>query len=156
MCGSSLARRFARAAFGIVLMLVAAQAQAIFIVNQPWVSPAARGRSTEAYMDLTSTEGATLVGIASDIAVAAVILGPGKIAKEATSVALPERALVALKPGGYRIALKRVVRTLKVGDRVMLTLTIQAVDGTQQQIPVDAEVRLRSPIEDERVHKHAH
>ena len=154
---SKLARHCAQLAFSIPIMLVAAQAQAIFIVNQPWVPPAARARSTEAYMDLTSTEGAKLVGVATDVAAAAVILGPGKSAREATSVALPEHALVALRPGGYRIALKRVVRTLKLGDRVLLTLTIQAADGTQQQIPVDAEVRLRSPIEDERApHKHAH
>ena len=153
---SWLARPRARLAFSIALLLVAAQARAVFIVNQPWVTPVARGASTEAYMDLTSTEGATLVGIATDAAAAATILRPGKIAKKATSVALPERTLVALKPGGYRIALERVLRTLKLGDRVALTLTIQNADGTRQEIPVDAEVRLRSPIEDDRAHKHQH
>jgi len=137
-------------------MLLAAQAQAIFIVNQPWVTPVARGGSTEAYMDLTSTEGATLVAVATDAAAAVAILGPGKTAKKAEGVALPERTLVALRPRSYRIALQRVVHTLRLGDRVMLTLTIRGADGTQQEIPVDAEVRLHSPIEDERAHKHPH
>lgn len=153
---SSLAQQLCvRLACGVAAMLVAAQAQAIFIVNQPWVTPAARGASTEAYMDLTSTEGATLVAVATDAAAAVAILKPGKTANKVDSVPLPERSLVAMRPGGYRIALQRVVRTLKLGERVMLTLTIRNADGTQQEIPVDAEVRLHSPIEDERAHKHS-
>ena len=107
-------------------------------------------------MDLTSTEGATLVAVATDAAAAVAILKPGKTANKVDSVPLPERTLVAMGPGGYRIALQRVVRTLKLGDRVMLTLTIRNADGTQQEIPVDAEVRLHSPFEDERAHKHVH
>jgi len=153
---SSIARRCVRLVCGAASILVVGQAQAIFIVNQPWVAPAARGASTEAYMDLTSTDGATLVAVATDAAAAVAILKPGKTAKKADSVPLPERALVEMRPGGYRIALQRIVRTLKLGDRVMLTLTIRNADGTQQEIPVDAEVRLHSPIEDERAHKHVH
>jgi len=37
-----------------------------------------------------------------------------------------------------------------------VTLTIRDADGAEQQIPVNAEVRLRSPIEDELAHKHRH
>jgi len=136
-------------------MLIAAKAQAMFIVNQPWVKPAARGAATEVYMDLTSSDGATLVGVATDVATAVSLRGPGS-SRSAKSVVLPPQTLVALKPGGYRIALDRVVRALRLGDRVMLTLTIQATDGTQQAIPVNAEVRLRSPLEEERTHKHSH
>ncbi len=45
---------------------VAFDAHALFIVNQPWVKPGTR--NTEAYMVLTSTEGATLIGVRSSIA----------------------------------------------------------------------------------------
>ena len=137
-------------------MLIATHAQALFIVSQPWVIPAEGGASTEVYMDLTSTEGATVVGVSTDAAAAAALLRPGKPSKEAQGIVLAPGKLMELRPSGYRIALQRLARPLKLGDRLMLTLTIQAADGTRQDIPVDAEVRPRSPIEDDRAHKHAH
>jgi len=141
---------------GVAVMLVAAHAQALFIVNQPWVIPAARGASTEVYMDLTSTEGATVVGVRTDAAAAAALLRPGKPSRAAESIVLAPGKLMELRPSSYRIALQRLVRPLKLGDRLLLTLTIQAGDGTRQDIAVDAEARPRSPIEDDRAHKHAH
>jgi copper(I)-binding protein len=64
--------------------------------------------------------------------------------------------LVELAPGQYRIALNQVLRTLKPGDRLNLTLTLELDDGSRQDIDVNAEVRLRSPIDDERrAHVHA-
>ncbi|TMH26521.1 MAG: copper chaperone PCu(A)C [Betaproteobacteria bacterium] len=152
----STVKRRALLACGVGIILAATHAQAIFIVNQPWARPAARGGSTEVYMDLTSTEGVMLIAVATDAAQAVFILQPGKAVKPTESVALKPGTLVALKPGSYRISLQRLARTLKLGDRVTLTLTIRDADGAEQQIPVNAEVRLRSPIEDELAHKHRH
>jgi copper(I)-binding protein len=132
----------------------AAALDGTFVVNQPWVRPASAGQTTEAYMDLTSTAGATLVEAASTAAATVVIRTPGKQGGP-PAVVLPAGTLVALAPGKYRIALRHLARTLKVGDRVALTLTIQAADGSRQDIPVDAEVRLHSPIDDD-VHGHKH
>jgi periplasmic copper chaperone A len=141
---------------GFAAAMSASPASAVFIVNQPWVRPAQVAHATEVYMDLTSTEGAKVVGVRSEVAVAA-MRAPGKIAASATSIALPARTLVSLAPGRFRIALSQLRRTLKLGDRVDLTLTIEQDDGSRQEIAVNAEVRMRSPIDDERrAHAHSH
>jgi copper(I)-binding protein len=140
-------------AFGLTAAVV--HATGLFIVNQPWARPAQAGQATEVYMDLTSTEGATVVAVASDAAVVTRIRAPDKQPDRAERIALPAGALVALAPGRYRIALLRLTRTLKLGDRVKLALTVEATDGSRQEIGVDAEVRLRSPSDDElRAHQH--
>jgi hypothetical protein len=149
--------RAASIALTFALTAAAAQAAGLFIVNQPWVRPAQAGQASEAYMDLTSTAGATLVGVASAEAAITSIRTPDAQRGNPRDVALPAGKLVALAPGGYRIALQRLVRTLKLGDRVNLTLIVEGNDGARQEIAVNAEVRLRSPIDDElRAHKHTH
>jgi periplasmic copper chaperone A len=140
--------------FGLALALVGGDADALFIVNQPWVVPAAKGQTTAAYMDLTSTEGATLVAAKSDAAARVSIGGPKREASVAR-LALPAGEMIRLAPSGYRIVLDRLARPIKLGDRVMLTLTIEAADGSRQDIPVNAEARRRSPLDDERrAHSH--
>jgi copper(I)-binding protein len=152
----STSRRVALAC-GLGLGLMAQQASALFVVNQPWIRPAQKAQATEAYMNLTSTEGASLIGVASAGAATAAILAPGQTAGAVERVSLPAQKVVALAPDGYRIVMRRLTRTLKVGDRVQLTLTIEAADGTRQEVGVNAEVRLHSPIDDEmHAHKHAH
>jgi copper(I)-binding protein len=138
----------------LALALVTADADAIFIVNQPWVLPAAKGRSTAVYMDLTSTEGATLVAAKSDAAEGVSIRGP-KGTPRGAPLALPARTMVHLAPNGYRLVLDKLTRSIKRGERVLLTLIIEAPDGARQEIPVDAEARLDSPLEHERrAHQH--
>ena len=142
---------------GLGLALAAPQASAVFVVNQPWVRPAHAERDTEAYMNLTSTEGATLIEVTSDAAAEVAVLGPGAHVRRVHRLRLPARTAVALVPGGSRILLSRLARTLKLGDRVQLALTIEAANGSRQRIDVNAEVRLRSPVDDEmRAHKHTH
>jgi periplasmic copper chaperone A len=142
---------------GLGLGLLAQHASALFIVNQPWVRPAQRLQVTEAYMNLTSTDAATLVGAVSADAGSVAIRAPGKATGNLARLPLPARSVVALAPGQYRLVLSRLARTLKLGDRVALTLTIEAADGSRQDVGVDAEVRLHSPIDDEmRAHHHAH
>ena len=135
---------------GLAAAIATSPANALFIVNQPWVRPAQITQSTEAYMNLTSTEGAKLVAVRTEVAITATIRAPGKSTVNAPSVTLPPKMLVALAPGQYRIVLKPLLRTLKQGDRLKLTLMIELDDGSHQDIGVDAEVRVRSPIDDER------
>ena len=148
------------AVIALVLALFAPHAGAtgLFIVNQPWVRPAAAGKTTEAYMDLTSTAGASLVSVESADAASAAIVNPHPVSppgKAPPSIALPPGKLIALAPGVTRITLRRLTRTLKLGDRVSLVLAVVYDDGSEQAIPVDAEVRLHSPIDDElRAHHH--
>jgi copper(I)-binding protein len=128
-------------------------AHALFIVNQPWVKPGTR--NTEGYMILTSTEGATLVGVRSSIAVRVSLRGPDGHGRVRASVALPAGAAVALRPGAERIVLTGLAHALKPGDRVPLTLQIETVAGVREEIAVDAEVRTEWPFGAERrAHRH--
>ena len=142
----------------LVLMLCASEATALFIVNQPWLRPAQSGQSTDVYMNLTSTDGATLVAVHTDEAAAIAVRGSGKDDRTLLPLALPAGTLVALTPAGIRLAMIKLVRSARLGDRLALTLTIEAADGSRQDIPVHAEVRMRSPLADElRAHRtHAH
>jgi copper(I)-binding protein len=150
-------RRRVVLACGLGLGVMAQHASALFVVNQPWIRPAQQTQATEAYMNLTSTDGASLVGVESASAASAAILAPGQTKGTVDRLPLPAQKVVALAPEGYRIVLRRLGHTLKVGARVPLTLTIEAPNGSRQTIGVDAEVRLHSPIDDEmHAHKHAH
>jgi periplasmic copper chaperone A len=141
---------------GVVLMLLAPGASALFIVNQPWVRPAKSGQSTAVYMNLTSTDGATLVAVHTDEAAAIVIRGSGKAARTIPVLPLPAKILVTLAPGKEHIALIKLTRTVKLGERVALTLTIEGADGVRQEIPLLVEARMRSALDDELLSRHNH
>jgi len=132
-------------AFASALCFGASAAQGVFTVNQPWVKPGVR--STEAYMVLTSSEAASLLGVRSSVAGEARLRGPESTAVPA--LPLPAGRSVSLRPGGARITLERLVRPLKLRDRVALTLIVETGDGVRREIPVDAEVRNDSPVEAE-------
>ncbi len=140
---------------GLILLLLAPNANALFIVNQPWARPARSGQATEVYMNLTSTDGATLVAVRADDAEEVDILPPGKHARPVAALPMPAGNLVALAPGKSRLVMTKLKRSVKLGDRILLTLTIEGADGTRQEIPVNAEARMRSPLDDER-RAHAH
>jgi copper(I)-binding protein len=148
----TLAPRIAAAALTCALALAidAVHGEGMFIVNQPWVRPAAAGRDTAAYMDLTSTSGARVVDAFSVASRSTRVIG-----RAGGSVELPAGTLVALSPGAQRIALDGLSRTLRVHDRVPISLDVVYVDGTRQTIFVDAEVRLHAPLEEEMQHSHA-
>jgi copper(I)-binding protein len=152
LCGSRLCSHVAGAA-ALALTLAASDASALFIVNQPWVSPARESQTTHAYMNLTSTDGATLIGARSDDARSVSLYS----ARAAVAVlSLPAKSEVALAPGHDRLTLAGLKRTLKLGDRVKITLTVRNDDGAVNEIEVNAEVRIRSPIDDERRAHHHH
>jgi len=133
----------------LALACAAFDAQALFTINEPWVRVAADGRSAEAYMRLTSTEGAKLVSAASFAADRVVIRAPGPGRGTVTELVLPASQRVELAPGKYRIQLDGLTRKVGLGARIPLSLTIRHDDGRLQEIAVDAEVRLRSPTDDE-------
>jgi copper(I)-binding protein len=134
------------------LAAATAGASPVFVVAEPWVRPAAAGAATEAYMELRSSEPVTLTAVRSEVAARiAVVDARG----EATSLAIEAGQLLRLAPKASRIRLPHVNRALRRGDHVPLTLTIVARDGTTQDIPVEAEVRTRSPSDDHHV-PHAH
>ena len=135
---------------------IAASAAGLFIVTEPWVRVAPNARSAEAYMQLKSTEGATVVGVRSDVAANVTLRPPGETRATASAIRLPAGVTVMLAPGAYRLVIPTLDRALKLGDRVPFVLTIETADGSRQEIPVDAEVRKRSPTDDHKIpHRHS-
>ena len=139
----------------IAVSPVADAANGLFVVNQPWVRPAPAGGSTEVYMNLRSGDGATLVAVKSAAARRATLSAAD--AMPVQQIALPPGSVVRLAPGGRRISLTRLAKRLRLGDTLALTLVVRTGDGTAKEIPVIAEARLRSPVDDERrAHHHSH
>ena len=134
------------------------QAHSVFSINEPWVKVAPDGRSAELYMRLTSSEAAKLVSVTSPVTAAIAILAPGTGKRDVLEVDLPARQLVSFERGRYRIRLGGLARKPSLGDRIPLTIVLRGDDGHVQEVPLDAEVRLHSPTEDEGRphHKHAH
>lgn len=133
---------------GIVLWLAPTIASAVLIVDYPWARPAAKGGVTEAFMQVTSLEGAYLVGARSTAAGSVVLVAPGAKVRPVDRLALPAGAPVILVPGSYRLRLFPIDRTLKVGDWVQLVLIFEAADGRREEVAVQAEIRPRSAVDD--------
>ena len=136
------------------------RAVAVVTVYDPWVRVAPNGKSAEAFMEIMSSEGATIVGVESDVSAEVPLQRPGTKRAIADAIALPARTNVKLAPGDYRLLLPKLKRPLKLGDRVVLSVTVEAHDGSRQTIPVNAEVRRRSAYDDHlhplSPHSHAH
>jgi periplasmic copper chaperone A len=148
--------RWLHAGAALAFALGGTHARAVFVVTEPWVRPAAMGAATEAFMELASSEGATLVAVRSPAAARAAVVDARGRSFAKDGVPLPAGERVLLAPGGVRVSLAPLVRPLRLGDRVQLTLFVRAPDGVEQAIDVDAEVRRRSPTDDHRGHAHAH
>jgi periplasmic copper chaperone A len=137
-------------AIAAAIMCGAACAYGVFTVNQPWVRPGST--TTEAYMVLASSEGATLVAARSSLAAKAVLRGSHP-ARSLALIPLPAGKTVSLRRDGERIVLLGLKHELKLGDRVPLTLVLETAAGAQE-VAVDAEVRNESPVDAElRVHR---
>jgi hypothetical protein len=144
---------------GVLAITASATAAALFVVNEPWVRPAASAGSTDVYMVLRSSEATTLVAVRCELASGVTLEAPdsahrGKF-RDVTHLPLPAGETVRLAPGQVHGRLASVKHALKLGQRVALVLTLESADGTRQEIPVDAEVRHHSPTDDEtRAHRH--
>lgn len=135
-----------------------AQAVAVITVSDPWVRVASNGKSAEAFMEITASEGAAIVRVETDVSAEVPMQRPGTKRAIVDSIALPPRQNVKLAPGDYRFVLPKLNRPLKLGDRVALHLIVAAPDGSRQTIPVTAEVRRRSAYDDHLhpLHPHSH
>jgi copper(I)-binding protein len=145
-------QRWRRWLTAAALAFGSAHAHAVFVVNEAWMLPARAAQSTEAFAELTSSDGATLVGVRSKLAASVALLGSPA---PPMALSLPAGTTVILAPGNVRLALARLTRTLRLGDRVPLTLIVRDAAGVPQEIDVEAEVRLHSPTYDHR-HPHPH
>jgi copper(I)-binding protein len=136
-------------AFAGLLLLCSTAVQAVLIVSAPWVRPTPERAATDAYMVLTSSEGAWLKEARSVVATTVVIRGATGT-KTYPQLALPAGIPVMLAPDTFHLVLRGLAHPLNPGDRVPLVLTIETAAGVRQEISVNAEVRARPLAEDER------
>ena len=107
-------------------------------------------------MQLRSSEGETVVGVRSDDVGEVVMLARGKTRAAVTRIDLPAGEIVPLAPGQVRLGVGKLGKPLKLGDRVRFVLIVEAANGATREIPVNAEVRRRSPTDDHiGNHKHS-
>jgi periplasmic copper chaperone A len=133
------------------LCLAGAALYGLITVNQPWVRPGVR--TSEAYMVLTSTEDATLIGARSSLAARVEMMGGAT--RPLSGLPLPAGKPLVFRPGAKHFTLSGLSRPLKLGDRVSLLLIIETASGARSEIAVDAEVRNESPVDAElRAHRH--
>ena len=102
--------------------------------------------TTGAFLTITSTEDAKLVGVATPIAKTAEIHQTmnhgGMMHMEGVkAVELPAGKPVALQPGGYHVMLVNLTRPLAAGDTVPLVFTVEDSRGKRSTFEVKAEVR---------------
>jgi copper(I)-binding protein len=133
---------------GLALFAQAAIAAGVFVVNFPWARPAAKGATTEVFMELTAVDGGTLVGARSDVAGTTSLIGPGKGNAPVERLSLAAGAPVMLVPGSYHLRLTGLARTLKLGDHVPFVLIVERADGKREEVDAEAEVRRRSTVDD--------
>lgn len=134
---------------------IPAHAVSVITVTEPWVRVAADGRSAEAYMQLRSSEGEAVVGVRSEDASEVVMLASGKARAPVKRIALPAGETVLLAPGKVRLGVGKLGKPLKQGDRIRFVLVVEAAGGATRVVPVNAEVRRRSPTDDH-IGKHKH
>lgn len=140
---------------GAVLALLAMTAHAVVSINEPWLRVAPDGRNAEVYLNLRSSEPLVLAGVDSFAARRVSIrTAAGTTVR---SIDLPANVVVALRPAQTRIGLTGLVRRIRMGEFVPLTLFLRDANGLEQKLFVNAEVRLHSPTEDETSgHGHSH
>lgn len=126
-------------------------------VSDAWAWATLPGQTVGAvYMQVRSNAPARLVAVRSPAARAAEVHqmnndGGVMRMRRVDSLDLPAGKTVVFEPGGYHVMLTDVVRPLKAGQRVALTLVIEEKGGKRFNLAVEAQIR--SPLDDD---PHAH
>ena len=130
-----------------VSLLACTAAMADVSATNAWVRGTVPAQtSTGAFLTLTSSEDAKLVGVATPIAKTAEIHkseshGGMMHMEPVDAVALPAGKPVALQPGGYHVMLLGLKAPVKAGAHVPLALTIEDAKGKRSTLRVEAAVK---------------
>ena len=135
--------------FALSLVLAAAAFPALCEVTakDAWVRGTVPAQTTTgAFVTLTSTVDAKVVGVRSPAAKSAEIhesmmMGGVNHMHEVEAVALPAGKAVELKPGSHHVMLMGLTKPIKAGDSVPLTFTIEEKGGKRVTLELKAEVR---------------
>ena len=136
-------------------------AMADVAVKDAWVrgtTPAQK--ATGAFMEITSTDAASLLSASSPVAGVVEIHtmkmedGVMKM-RQIPKLDLPAGKGIKLQPGGNHVMLMDLKQQLKKGDVVPITLKIEGKDKQVQTLEIKAEVRdLAAPATMDHGHKH--
>ena len=131
----------------LVCCVLVLNAAAEVTVKDAWVRGTVPAQSvTGAFMTVTSSTDAKLVGVKTPIAMQAEIhestmKGDVSQMHAVESVALPAGKPVQLKPGGYHMMLMGLAKPVSKGQKIPLTLEIVEADGKRSKVEVRADVR---------------
>ena len=139
--------RRSHALAAVLAISLAGSAHATVVARDAWV----RGmlpilHETVAYVTLTSTEDAKIVGVSTPLARraqmhASNVTGGVMHMEVVDTLALPADTPVQLKPGGTHVMLMEVAHMLKPGDTVPIEFTIENAKGQRSKLEVKALVR---------------
>jgi periplasmic copper chaperone A len=137
-----------RPLIALAALLACAGARADVAVQDAWVRATPPGqKSGGAFMQLTSTSDATLVGARSPAAgvveIHEMAMGEHMTMRmrAVQGIALPAGKPVALKPGGYHVMLMDLKDTVQPGQKLRLTLVVKDGKGELDDIDVDLAVK---------------
>ncbi|MBL8481384.1 MAG: copper chaperone PCu(A)C [Rhodocyclaceae bacterium] len=131
----------------LLAALCARPAGAEVNVEKAWVRATVPAQNvTGAYMRITSTKPARLVGVRSPRAGMAEIhemkmLGEVMSMAAVEALDLPAGKAVDLQPGGYHLMLMDLKAPAKAGDNFPITLIIEGADGKRQERDIKATVQ---------------
>ena len=138
--------RYAVAAAGAALWLLAGPARAAVEVSEAWARSTMPGQKVAGvYMRLKADRPARLIGVRSRAARTAEVhemshAGGVMRMRKVEALDLPANQAVKLEPGGYHVMLFDIAKPLKPGERVSLTLIFEQA-GKRIEVPVHAQVR---------------
>ena len=135
----------------ITLLLCALHAPALFAqsvkAENAWARATVPGQKTgSVYVDLTSAADAALVAAGSPVAARAELhsmsMDGGVMRMRALpKIELPAGRTVKLAPGGMHLMLLDLKQPLKAGDKVQVTLSVQASGTALTTLQLDVPVR---------------
>lgn len=135
------------ALLSVIALCCASSAYAQITVNTAWVRATVPGQKVAgAYMEIRSTEAVALVAARSPAAKKTEIhemkmennvMKMGPIAR----LEIPGGKMVELTPGGYHVMMIDILRPLKKGETVPITLSFEGRNKKIQTVNVKAEVR---------------
>lgn len=116
-------------------------------VEDAWVRATVPGQPVAAaYLKIRSAQTAKLVAVRAPVTARAEIHemrmeGGIMRMRPVTRLALPAGKTVELKPGGYHLMLMDIVKPLRPGEVVPITLVIEGPDRRRQEVKIEAGVR---------------
>lgn len=135
----------------MVLLAVCAQPSADIDVKSAWARPTVAGQmGTGAFMQLTSKDGARILGASSAVAGVVEIHemameGNVMRMRPLRQLDLPPGSAVELKPGGQHMMLMDLKRPLSAGEKIKVELRVETHDKKLVTQPVEIEIRARAP-----------